>query len=986
DNSQAVVYEDIEIPMNLLLDGENVLALHGLNAAADPADFLIQPKLVAIGDSSTPRHFAQATPGATNTEEWWRNVEDTVFDHDRGFYTDPFDLVISTSTPDAQIYYTTNGTKPLMSNGTIHVDAVEYTAPINITTTTTVRAVAIKATYAPTNVDTHTYLFLDDVINQSSSPAGFPAAWGGTTADYEMDTEVTQNPIYQNQMQSALQSIPTMSIVMDMDEMFGGGGIYTNSGGRGVGWERETSLEYFDPNSSDEFQIDAGLRIYGGAFRGMGLTRKKSFRVLFKGDYGATKLNFPLFDAEDAATSFDNIVLRAGANDGWNNWGKANTQYIIDEYMRRLQLDLDEPSGHGTFVNLYINGLYWGLYNPIERPEASFCATYFGGEKEDWDAMNSGDPTGDSNKITWDAMLAQVRSGPITDASYQKIQGNNPDGTRNPAYDDLLDVENYIAYMFSNIWGGTGDWPGHNWYAAGQRPPDGDGWKFFNWDAEGAIVVWSNVGANRTGVNNSAAEPYAWLRGNDEFNMLFGDLAHKWMFNGGPATQTESYNRYSNLAYEIEAAVVGESARWGDQSGTLYTQANWVNTRNNVLYEYMPQRPTNVLNQLKAADLYPDTEAPVFQISGVYRHGGEVTFGDAFSMASGNGSIYYTTDGTDPRATGGAIDGTLYSGGNITLTDTKRFRARRYYNGEWSALNDATFYINPAAPGDMAITEINYNPYAPTNDELLSQAPEDPDFTAGDFEFIELFNKGGHAIDVLDVEFTQGVEVVIPAGQTILNPGDYGLLVADLAAFEARYGTGLNVLGVFGGSLDNSGELLKMESSVTGTFEEFEYNDSGSWPNRADGGGSTLELIDQASYPGIGSNWRSSSEYGGSPGVAGIGPRSDIVINEVLTHSDDPFTDAIELHNTTGAPIDISGWFLSDSSDDYAKFEIPAGTVLGDGEYIVFYEGHFVDHAMIVDFATEFGGPGEKDFALNGSRGDDVWLVEADSSGKLLSF
>ena len=82
---------------------------------------------------------------------------------------------------------------------------------------------------------------------------------------------------------------------------------------------------------------------------------------------------------------------------------------------------------------------------------------------------------------------------------------DNPDGTDNPAYDDLLDMDNYIGYMLCNFWGGTGDWPGHNYYAACRKPPNATGFKFFNWDAEGAIVVWSSLNANVTGVSDGAA-------------------------------------------------------------------------------------------------------------------------------------------------------------------------------------------------------------------------------------------------------------------------------------------------------------------------------------------------------------------------------------------------------------------------------------------------------------------------------------------------
>ncbi|UCG46302.1 MAG: lamin tail domain-containing protein [Phycisphaerales bacterium] len=436
----------------------------------------------------------------------------------------------------------------------------------------------------------------------------------------------------------------------DVDSLFGGNGVYPNSTQSGVNWERAASVELIYPDGSTGFQVDAGLRIYGGAFRRMNLTRKKSFRLLFKRDYGPTKLRYRLFEAEDAVASFDTIILRGGANDAWNNWGGSNTQYIVDEFMRRTQLALGRPSAHGTFVHLYLNGLYWGLYNPTERPVESFCASYFGGDKTEWDALNSGAPKGDSNTTTWNAMLSQARAGLSDLASYQKIQGNNPDGTDNPGYDDLLDVESYVDYMFSNFWGGTGDWPWHNWYAGCRRPPNAGGFKFFNWDSEGAIIVWSNLNANVTGVKDGAAVPYVSLRQNGEFCLLFGDQAHRHLFNGGVATGQPSYDRYKELADEVELAIIAESARWGDQArSTPYTLADWKVKRDYILNTYMPQRPAVVLEQLRNAGLYPNVEAPVFYVNGSYRHGGQVSATDLLGMTAAKGTIYYTTDGSDPR-------------------------------------------------------------------------------------------------------------------------------------------------------------------------------------------------------------------------------------------------------------------------------------------------------------------------------------------------
>jgi len=636
---------DISGAISLLRQGTNILAIHALNDKAGDGDFLILPELIAASSMGVPQYFTQATPGKFNVPGAIDVVTDTKFSRERGFYDAPFLVSITTETNGATIRYTTDGSTPTEVYGQL------YTGPILIAKTISLRAMAFKPGWISTNVDTQTYIFLANVISQPANPAGFPATWGSTTADYAMDSRVVNDTRYKNLMRSSLLSLPSISIVTDLNNLFGTTGIYDNSTMAGVAWERPASIEWINPDGTTGFHVNAGLRIYGGdPFRGMSLTRKKSFRLLFKRQYGPAKLNFPMFDSQDAATSFDTIVLRAGSNDGWNNWGGANTQYIIDEFMRRTQLSLGQVSPHGTFVHLYINGLYWGLYNPTERPMSSFCATYYGGEKEEWDTLNSGTPTGQSNTTTWNAMLSQASAGLSDNASYQKIQGNNPDGTKNPAYDDLLDVDNYIDWFFSNVWGGTGDWPYHNFYVGCRRPPNATGFKFFNWDAEGAIVVWSSLNANVTGVSDGGARPYVTLRQNDEFRLLFADHVHRHLFNNGPATSQASYTRYKELADQIELAIIAESARWGDQArSTPYTLADWRSTRDYILGTYMPQRPAIVLQQLRDAGLYPSVDAPTFLVNGVVKPGGEIPTEHLFSMTAPKGRILYTLDSSDPR-------------------------------------------------------------------------------------------------------------------------------------------------------------------------------------------------------------------------------------------------------------------------------------------------------------------------------------------------
>jgi hypothetical protein len=71
-------------------------------------------------------------------------------------------------------------------------------------------------------------------------------------------------------------------------------------------------------------------------------------------------------------------------------------------------------------------------------------------------------------------------------------------------------------------------------------------------------------------------------------------------------------------------------------------------------------------------------------------------------------------------------------------------------------------------------------------------------------------------------------------------------------------------------------------------------------------------------------------------------PLGSVIINEALAHSHAEASDWIELFNTTGVTLDISGWYLSDSDSPLTKYKIPNGTTIAPYGYIVFYENlHF---------------------------------------------
>ena len=248
------------------------------------------------------------------------------FDTPRGLFETPFQLAIVNPVSGANIRYTLDGSTPSATNGSI------YNGLIPIQTTTVVRAVLEKEGWLSSRVLTQSYIFPDDVVNQPNSIPGYPAEWGPFSdskltgllpADYEMDPELTSDPAEAERIREGLRDLPTLSLVTDANHLFshekdpvlGGIYIYTGPyGGYGSGWERPISFELIDSKRGLHSQIDCGIRMQGQASRLNEKNPKHSFIVLFKGEYGSKKWDFPLF-SDGSNTEHNKLVLRAGFGD-----------------------------------------------------------------------------------------------------------------------------------------------------------------------------------------------------------------------------------------------------------------------------------------------------------------------------------------------------------------------------------------------------------------------------------------------------------------------------------------------------------------------------------------------------------------------------------------------------------------------------------------------------------------------------------------------
>ncbi len=883
----ATRYEDIDLGTlaSQLHVGSNVLAIQGLNSSASSPDFLIDPQLVLT--LSTPnRYLSPATPGVANVAGTIDFVADTDFTVKRGYYNTPQSVMITSATPGATLIYTLDSSTPSLTNGIQVPPANANTAPtvtLNVNTTTNLRVIAVKSGWQSSNIDTQTYIFTASVAQQPALPAGYPSSWAGSAADYQVDPDVVNTTLPGYSFDDALRSLPTVSITTDKANMWDPStGMYYNSeNARGMAWERPASVEFFYPDGSTQgFNTNAGLRMHGNSSRSSGFTPKHPIRLEFRDQYGDGKLNYPLFP-DSGVKEFDELLLRAASTDSWpvvdggSRWTPTRATYMRDQWMRDTQNAMGDASSHGRYVQLFIDGLYWGLYNIAERDKDAWNAEYLGGTKDDYDVVKDFAELDAGTMDAWNAMISLASQGLASDANYYKIQGRNPDGTRNPNLPNYLDVDELINYMIFHIYAGAEDWPDHNWWGARKRGEDSEGFKFFSWDQE-----ISNDSLTRTTTlfgtpfaqpSNNASPSYLYgkLKANPIFVRKFQDKVQEYMFNDGLLTPAQSAARWNKRQMEIDKAIVGESARWGDtqRANPFKRETDWLPLMDWTKNTYFPQIHNIALDRFKSVGLFPSTVAPSFS-----QFGGTVPTGYQLTMSAPAGQIWYTLDGSDPQTAGGAVaPGALLYSGPVTINSNTPVKARALSGGVFSALDYANFTVTgQSVLTNLRVTEIMYHP-APA----ITGVPSD-----SEFEYIEFQNVGTQPINLRGVRLTG--DVVYTFDDVTLAAGQYGVIVANPSAFVSRYGSGINVLGYYFGRLDDGGAPLQVtlgSGNTIQTIQSFTYDDA--WYDSTDGEGFSLIKQTPASADlstwSLQSGWRTSGGSNGSPGTADITPTAQVV-------------------------------------------------------------------------------------------------------------
>jgi hypothetical protein len=621
-------------------------------------------------------------------------VRDTKFKYRRGFYSAPFVQVIRSRTPGAKVRYTLDGTKPSETHGLGDTNVVA----VPVETTTTLRAMAYKEGMLSTNVDTQTYIFLEDVLRQPAEVEGYPrpAIWEGSgfmTLDYEMDPEIVNHPAYRGEILAGLKSIPTLSLVMDKEDLFGErfrpgsqhldlstSGVYY--GRPGSGPTKAASVELIYPEEPDKgFQIDCAVEANGT--HGV----KRALRLEFKSEYGPGKLRSTFLreaplNGESATTTFDRLVLRSGSTRSWTNKNPDRTAFTRDQWIRDTQIAMSGIGSHGTFVHLYLNGLYWGLYNVAERPDAWFTSSYLGGEPEDWYAVNHrGSISGHEGR--WLYLRGKLKNKDLRVlANYLELQ-------------EYLDVSAFADYMILAWYTRLDDWgPDRNWYGGNRNHPPSP-LQFYMWDAEHSLFGGAGTPARVHPLYRRSAATDSWdmvgiwhsLVRSPDFMALFADRLYRHCFHGGALTEENAIGRWRRLNDHIRSAVIGESARWGDARESL---GEATRTRDD---SYLPEVERVVglltgnvpefLRVLRDEGYYPSVDPP--EIPADAGPDGRIRLVNP----NPSGEVLFTLDGSDPRAAGGGVSPSARRAQTGHLQELGRgaLLGMRVKNGdEWSAL------------------------------------------------------------------------------------------------------------------------------------------------------------------------------------------------------------------------------------------------------------------------------------------------------------
>jgi len=812
--------------------------------------------------SSTWCISTSPSPGATNNAFVCNNayISEPSYSMAPGFYPASINVSISCTTPTAQIHYTLNGKLPTITDPL-------YINPLTIDTTTVLRSKAFNVSgYLPSEVNTATY-FIDETANLPvlSISTDSSNLWDWNNGIYVLGPNADPNP-------------PHFNANFWQD------------------WQKESHVEYFKPMNSRQFELDALLSINGGWSRDFA---QKSFQLEAKSFYNPTEINFQLFENKPIF-SYTSFNLRNSGNDWLNTMFRDD---LMQTSVANTHVDYTEYQP----VLVFLNTQYWGLYNMRERSNKDYMAANHGENPDSLDVIHN---------------IGEVQQGTGTDYWNMCNYIINNDISQQSNYDsvkNILDIENYVDYMSTEIYYNNGDWLGDwtNNIKLWKSQHKNAKWRYLLVDMDFGLGLYgSSFSDNRLlmAVYPSSSNIYSSMFANILQNQVFDNY-----FINRFADLINTKFHPNNLLKQIQSfrdRIAPEMPRELLKYTGNPDLSDWYYNRIGLISDFVQNRPNfarshiqsffNLVKQVNVTlDVFP-AGAGVIKISTIIP--------DSLPWSG----IYF--DGNPVKIT--AIPNPGYT---FSYWEPNTFFPTQNFNNSvtLNISNDDLFrahFTGASELPNIAISEINYN----------------SDTTRDSGDWIELHNYSNTIRDISEWKLSDSLmyhNYFFPMG-TALTPNQYIILAEDSLRFLSQH-PGIPVFSSLGFGLNNSNSPLTLYNNAGKVILNLHYTDSIPWQIAADGYGRTLELKTDTANPAISSNWFAGC-MGGSPGGPYTQCPEKIIFSEINYFSSSTLNSGewVELHNIGTIPQDISLWKFRDKND-FHKYDIPSGTIMNPGDYLV---------------------------------------------------
>ncbi len=499
-----------KVPFKLSSSGEGVYLTYKDGIPADAIYFESCPAEISFGVSGNELvYFSKPSIGKENGEGEKALTKDPIPSVPSGMYENSFTVTFS---GEGEMYYTLDGSEPTKSSA-------KYSGGITIDGNVSIRIKAYDGNKIPSKTVTCAYF-----INETSK---LPV----------LKISATENDIWSST--SGIYANPTKS------------------------WTKEINLSYF-VDGKEAFNIDCGLSMFGSTGR---YESKKSFKVKFRGKYGASKLEYKLFDNLDIS-SFTDLVIRGGSQD-WYFSG------IRDELATSIALDANTNMLVQSYkpVVLYINGEYMGIYFIRERINEDFVASHHGTDPNDVAIVRYGyryEKGTEADMEDWNALIKYMRNNDMKKAEHYEYVCAR------------LDVESLADWYIFRGYAGDRDIDNIRYYRENKDAK----WKLIFFDLD--LGFWGTK-QPLTKITSSASDyasfnvPIRMLKVNPDFKKLFLERLEYHAQN----TLSDEYvlGRIDQLEDMLEEDIPENNARWeeayiNDGKGSYFNYKFWVSQLN----------------------------------------------------------------------------------------------------------------------------------------------------------------------------------------------------------------------------------------------------------------------------------------------------------------------------------------------------------------------------------------------------------------------